>query len=99
LLRFRVRSDYHGVLRALHASIKESRGHLEFYSPSKGIIVFTKPWYSWFGALSMLVEIERAPFGCSVSLTSFYAGYPFRQVWITRRYERKFGERFERNLT
>ncbi|MCK5251843.1 MAG: hypothetical protein KAQ96_02795, partial [Thermoplasmata archaeon] len=43
MLRFKVGSDYQGTLRVLHDSIGEINGRLEYYSPPKGVIIFSKP--------------------------------------------------------
>jgi hypothetical protein len=94
-----VGSSYQGTLRALYASIKELRGRLEFYSPSKGIVIFTKPWYSLYATMTMVVEINALPGGCWVSLNAFLAGNPFRPRWASGRYERAFAKRVEGHLS
>ncbi len=98
MLRFTVRSDYEGTLKALRFSILELKGRLEYFNPHKGVVFFTKPWYTWYSALSMVVDVEPLPGGCMVSLKAILAGNPFKNHWATRRYERKFAERLQRNV-
>lgn len=99
MFQFSVGLTYDGTLRALFDSIKELKGRLEFFRPDKGIVVFTKPWYTWYSLLTMVVEIEPSDEGCTVSLTAFPAGIPFRPHWTSRRYERAFAKRLKANLS
>ncbi len=97
MLQFTVRSDYQGTLEVLYESINELKGRLEYYSPHKGIIIFSRPWYTMYSGLSMLVEVDPLPGGCNVTLKAILPGNPFRNHWAKRRYERKFAERVQRN--
>ena len=98
MLRFKVGSDYQGTLRALHDSIRELNGRLEYYSPRKGVIIFAKPWYGWYALLTMVIDIDQLPGGCMVTLKACFPGVPFRYKWVPRRYEAKFAERVRRNV-
>lgn len=98
MLRFKVGSDYQGTLRALHDSIKELNGRLEYHSPPKCVIIFAKPWYSRYSNLTMVVDIDRLPGGCMVTLIACFPGVPFRYKGLPRRYEAKFAERVRRNV-
>jgi hypothetical protein len=80
-------------------SIKELDGILEFYSPHKGIILFTRPWTKLYSGATMLVEVDTLPGGCIVTLKAILAGNPFRNNWACRRYEKKFAKRIQQNVT
>ena len=97
MLRFTLRSGYQGTLKVLHQSIKELNGRLEYYSPHKGVIVFSRPWLSLYSGLSMLVDVDPIPGGCMVTLKAILPGNPIKDHWSIRRYEKKFAERVQRN--
>lgn len=99
MLQFKLRSDYQGTMKVIYDVIRELKGRLEYYSPSKGVVVFTKPWYSWYSNLSMIIDVQPLPGGCIIVLHAFFPGVPLRYNRLPRRYEKKLAERILGNET
>ncbi len=97
MIRFTLPTDHQTTMKVLHDTLKQYKGRLEYYSPSKGVLVFSRPKWKLWALISMVIDVQESPEGSLVILHAFFPGVLLRSRGAQHKFEDHIGKLIKRN--
>ena len=71
MMQIIVNEPYERVMKDILEYVKEEKSSVDYYDPSKGIIIIQRSSWSWDNLVMRLVDVTPVPGGCLVRVHSF----------------------------